>query len=107
MTFKVSVVIDTPDERLKPGMTASVKILTKSIPNALVVPSAAVTEEGGVSTVHVVTDEKTMATEEREVTVADRTTREFAIADGLEEGETVLIDSGTNLGSSSSSSGSK
>ena len=107
VTFKVSVVIDTPDERLKPGMTASVKILTKSIPNALVVPSAAVTEEGGVSTVHVVTDEKTMATEEREVTVADRTTREFAIADGLEEGETVLIDSGTNLGSSSSSSGSK
>ena len=103
VTFKVTVTVDSPDERLKPGMTASVKILTKDVPNCLVIPASAVTEEDGATSVLVVTDEEKMATEPRAVVVSDSTNREVAIASGLEEGEVVVADSASPADESSSS----
>jgi len=106
VTFKVSITVDTPDERLKPGMSASINIITKEVPDVLVVPAAAVTEENGAAYVTVVSDEKATGGETREVTIADRTTREVAIASGLEEGELVLVGVAAGAGPSASGSSS-
>jgi HlyD family secretion protein len=42
--FKVKVAIDNPDERLRPGMTSQVSIVTSTAPNALTVPIQSVVE---------------------------------------------------------------
>jgi HlyD family secretion protein len=42
--FKVKVAIDDADERLRPGMTSQVSIVTNSAPNAVAVPIQAVVE---------------------------------------------------------------
>lgn len=42
--FKVKVAIDNPDERLKPGMTSQVSIITSTSTNAIAVPIQSVVE---------------------------------------------------------------
>ena len=42
--FKVKVAIDNPDDRLRPGMTSQVSIVTSTAPNALAVPIQSVVE---------------------------------------------------------------
>jgi len=42
--FKVKVAFDNPDDRLRPGMTSEVSIVTSSAPNALAVPIQSVVE---------------------------------------------------------------
>lgn len=42
--FKVKVAIEDPDDRLRPGMTSQVSIVTNSAPNAVVVPIQSVVE---------------------------------------------------------------
>ena len=42
--FKVKAAIDNPDERLRPGMTSEVSIVTSSAPNAVAVPIQSVVE---------------------------------------------------------------
>jgi HlyD family secretion protein len=42
--FKVKVAIDDPDDRLRPGMTSSVSIVTSSAPDTLAVPIQSVVE---------------------------------------------------------------
>ncbi|HUP48847.1 MAG TPA: efflux RND transporter periplasmic adaptor subunit [Thermoanaerobaculia bacterium] len=42
--FKVKVAIDDPDDRLRPGMTSQVSIITSTLPDAVVVPIQAVVE---------------------------------------------------------------
>lgn len=41
VTYNTVITVDNPDRKLKPGMTANVKILTAQRENALMVPSAA------------------------------------------------------------------
>ncbi|MDO4399918.1 MAG: efflux RND transporter periplasmic adaptor subunit [Coriobacteriia bacterium] len=92
VTFKVDLLIDKPDPRLKLGMTANVEIFTQDIKNALVVPASAITEDAdGNMTVEVVTDEETFATETRKVKVSAQSTSEAVIKKGLKEGEVVLL----------------
>ena len=91
VTFKVEVVIDKPDQRVKPGMTASVTILTQEVADALVVPSMAVTEDGTGSYVYVVTDPETFEAERRDVTVGAKSISEAVIESGLSEGDLVLL----------------
>lgn len=104
VTFKATVVIRQPDPRLKPGMSASVRIVTNEVTDALVIPSSAVIDDRTSAYVLVVTDANTQETEMREVVVGSRTTSEVAIESGLEEGDIVVIDSLAGGGSSSSSS---
>jgi HlyD family secretion protein len=42
--FKVKVAIDDPDDRLRPGMTSQVSIVTSSAPNSVAVPIQSVVE---------------------------------------------------------------
>lgn len=89
-SFTVELVIDKPDGRLKPGMTTTVTILTQDVPNALVVPSMAIVEDGGKTYVSYVLDEETLQTELRAVTVGERNASEAVIEEGLSEGDPIL-----------------
>lgn len=106
VTYKVSTVLNDVDPRLKPGMTANVSIVTNEIPNAIVVPSTAVTEDENGTTVQVVTDEKTLAAETRQITIGERSGAQVVVTSGLSEGDIVLINTTPADGSSTSSSSS-
>ena len=92
VSFNVDLVINKPDSRLKPGMTTSVEILTQDVPNALVIPVSALTEdEDGKTAVEVVVDEETMETELRRVKVGPQSASDAVIKKGLEEGDLVVV----------------
>lgn len=48
-TFAVDILIDAPDARLKPGMTAEVSLTTQQIDNVVMVPTTALLTDDGVS----------------------------------------------------------
>ena len=81
---------DLPTEAgLKPGMTADVKILVNTLPDALSVPVSAVTEYEGQRVVYVVRGKSL----ERKVIEAGEANEAFLhILGGLDEGETVALD---------------
>ncbi len=91
VTFKVDLLIPQPDSRLRAGMSANIKVVTVSVPGALVIPTQAVTEDSGVFTVEVVTDEESMETESRRVLLGERSATEVVVEGGLNEGETILL----------------
>ncbi|WP_102337379.1 efflux RND transporter periplasmic adaptor subunit [Collinsella provencensis] len=69
-TFAVDILIDAPDARLKPGMTADVSIITESYDNVVMVPlSALLSDDGETHYVNVMTDPETEEMERVEVTV--------------------------------------
>ncbi|WP_088259116.1 efflux RND transporter periplasmic adaptor subunit [Fimbriiglobus ruber] len=74
---------------LRPGMTADVKILIKTIKDALTVPVQAVTESGGKNICYVMTGG---GIERRVVKVGDGNDQLVQILDGLAEGDKVTLD---------------
>lgn len=95
VTFHVGLVIPHPSDKLRPGMTANVKINTVDVPNALVVPASAIVEGEEGATVEVVVDEETMETETRPVKVGARNSMQAVIEDGVKEGEVILLGGGS------------
>ena len=89
-TFTVDLDIDQVDERLKPGMTASVRIITHDEQDVIVVPTAALQEDGDAAYVKVAVGDDPTETEMREVKVGTRSTTQAVIESGLEEGETIV-----------------
>jgi RND family efflux transporter MFP subunit len=77
------------DAGLRPGMTAEVKILVKTIHEALTVPVQAVTESDGKYVCYVVTPK---GVERREVTIGEGNEQLVQVLDGLGEGEAVALD---------------
>jgi HlyD family secretion protein len=75
-------------ERLLPGMTAEVEIVTGQKPKALVVPHEAVTVERGHDVCYVAKDE---GLERREITVGEVTEDLLEVTRGLQEGEEVVL----------------
>jgi RND family efflux transporter MFP subunit len=74
---------------LKPGFSAAVSISVNRLPNVLAVPLQAVTQRGDkyfayVSTAHGV--------ERREITVGENNERFVEVREGLDEGESVVLD---------------
>jgi HlyD family secretion protein len=92
--YKTDVSIDDlPKEAgLRPGMTAEVKILIKTVKDALMVPVQAVTESGAKQVCYVVTP---AGVEQREVKIGDSNQLYVQITEGLEEGERVALDART------------
>ncbi|HVK16672.1 MAG TPA: efflux RND transporter periplasmic adaptor subunit, partial [Fimbriiglobus sp.] len=81
---------DLPKEAgLRPGMTAEVKILIKTVPDALTVPVSAVTESGGKHVCYVKTGR---GLERREVKVGEGNEQNIQILEGLQDGEEVALD---------------
>ncbi|VTR93135.1 rnd family efflux transporter mfp subunit : RND family efflux transporter, MFP subunit OS=Singulisphaera acidiphila (strain ATCC BAA-1392 / DSM 18658 / VKM B-2454 / MOB10) GN=Sinac_5744 PE=4 SV=1: HlyD_2 [Gemmata massiliana] len=83
-------IADLPtDSGLRPGMSAEVKILAKTIPGALTVPVQSVTESGGRHVCYVVTGADI---ERREVTIGDGSDQLVQVLEGLSAGERVALD---------------
>jgi HlyD family secretion protein len=81
---------DLPKEAgLRPGMTAEVKILIKTIPDALTVPVSAVTESDGKHICYVKTGR---GLERREVKIGEGNEQNIQILEGLQDGEEVALD---------------
>ncbi len=78
-----------PNAGLRPGMSADVKILLKTVPDALTVPVQAVTE---FDSKHVVYVETALGVERREVKVGENNETLVQILEGLAEGERVALD---------------
>ena len=96
VTYAVDLVIPTPDQRLKPGMTANVSIVTTSIDNALVVPTAAVNDLGdGTGMLLVEDDAETHSAHTVTVNVLATNGSEMAVepAEGstLSDGDAVIV----------------
>lgn len=69
-TFAVDILIDAPDARLKPGMTAEVSLTTQKLQNVIMVPmTALLTDDGENYYVNVETDPDTHATKRLDVDV--------------------------------------
>lgn len=86
--FGVTVEVDGRDERLRPGMTATVEIAVERRERALFVPVSAVFERGGRRVVYV---SNLTGLEEREV-VLGSVNRDFAVIErGLARGERVAL----------------
>jgi HlyD family secretion protein len=77
------------DAGLRPGMTAEVKILIKTIEDALTVPVQAVTEVDGKQVAYVVAGGQI---ERHEVKVGDANEQLIQVLDGLSEGAAVALD---------------
>ncbi|WP_082839977.1 efflux RND transporter periplasmic adaptor subunit [Gemmata sp. SH-PL17] len=83
-------IADLPtDSGLRPGMSAEVKILAKTILGALTVPVQSVTESGGRHVCYVVTGADI---ERREVTIGDGSDQLVQVLEGLSVGERVALD---------------
>lgn len=102
VTYAVDLVIPNPDTRLKPGMTATVKIVTQNVPNTLIVPVAAIVGEGDDAYVSVVEGEDGTEITQKHVEVVDKNATDAAVRGDLKEGDSVLLETG-DLGSSSGS----
>ncbi len=97
VTYAVTIRIDKPGTKVKPGMTANVNIKTQDAPDVLVIPVMALEEVGGHSYVYVVVDQETYATEQREVTLGARSTTDVVVTSGLSEGDVILLSAGEAL----------
>jgi len=86
-TIPVTVEIQNPDARLKPGMNATCNFIVDRKENVLVVPTEAVKDEDGHYTVTVIKDGKQI---ERSVEVGLAGDNYTEIVAGLKEGEEVV-----------------
>ncbi len=69
-TFAVDIMIDAPDARLKPGMTAEVPLITQKLENVVMVPiTALLTDDGQNYYVNLESDPETHAMERLDVRV--------------------------------------
>ncbi|MCC7264785.1 MAG: efflux RND transporter periplasmic adaptor subunit [Candidatus Latescibacteria bacterium] len=86
--FEMLVDIEGQDERLKPGMSASVEIVVKTVPDALAVPLEALQVEEGRTLVYRLRGKTPKPVE---VKVGERNAVAAIIDSGLEEGAVVAL----------------
>lgn len=79
-TFNVDILIEAPDARLKPGMTAEVSVVTEQLDNVVMVPTMALmTEDGEHYYVNVATDDEGKQTRRVKVTVVTQSDNEAVV----------------------------
>ena len=88
-SFDVSVALDEFDSRLRPGMTATIRIATETLKDMLIVPPQAIFSVGGTDVVYVI---GRGAPERRAVKIERRNADRVAIRAGLEPGEKVALE---------------
>lgn len=86
----VEAVVPNPERLLRPGLFATARIETGQMQDVAIVPASAVMTEAGVDRVFVVRDG---VIEERVVGVAERSSEEVVIAEGVRAGEVVATES--------------
>lgn len=79
-TFNVDILIEAPDARLKPGMTAEVSVVTEQLDDVVMVPTMALmTEDGKHYYVNVATDDEGKQTRRVKVTVVTQNDDEAVV----------------------------
>jgi RND family efflux transporter MFP subunit len=86
--FDVNIEFDKEDERIRPGMSATIRVAVDRLEGALLVPTRAVIQTDGQPIVYVATSG---GFEARPVTIARRSQEQVAIASGLKAGERVAL----------------
>lgn len=90
-TIRIVSYFPNPDALLRPGQFAKVKVLVKTLENAVLVPQRAVLEiQGTFYQIAVINSDNKV--EFRSVHVGPRFGTEWVIADGLQAGETVVVE---------------
>ena len=80
VNFDVDILIDAPDKRLKPGMTAEVSIITEQLDNVVMVPTLALmTGDGDTHYVNLATDETGTKTRRVEVSIVTQNDDEAVV----------------------------
>ena len=80
VTFNVDILIEAPDSRLKPGMTAEVSVVTEQLDDVVMVPTMALmTEDGENYYVNVATDDEGKETSRVKVTVVTQNDNEAVV----------------------------
>lgn len=80
VTFNVDILIEAPDARLKPGMTAEVSVVTEQLDDVVMVPTMALmTEDGENYYVNVATDDEGKQTRRVKVTVVTQNDNEAVV----------------------------
>jgi multidrug efflux pump subunit AcrA (membrane-fusion protein) len=90
----VTIELGPTDVELKGGLTATADIVVAKRENILLVPSNAITREHGDYWVEIVTNEETMETERRSITIGEKNESYTEVLSGLTEGQKVLVNSG-------------
>lgn len=126
VTFNVDILIEAPDSRLKPGMTAEVSVVTEQLDDVVMVPTMAlVTEDGEHYYVNVATDDKGKETRRVKVTVVTQNDNEAVVGKTqvkrddqgneinagvpttkLRDGNTLVMDTGAGMTADGGDSGS-
>ena len=105
--YAVRLIIPAPDPKLKPGMTASVKITMQSIDNALMVPLAAIVDEGKESSaVMLETNAETHEFKRVRVTVKAKNNTKAVVEGDVSKGDVIMLDGASaadNTGDAASS----
>lgn len=80
VNFDVDILIDAPDKRLKPGMTAEVSIITEQLDNVVMVPTLALmTGDDDTHYVNLATDETGSETRRVKVTIVTQNDDEAVV----------------------------
>lgn len=80
VTFNVDILIEAPDARLKPGMTAEVSVVTERLDDVVMVPTMALmTEDGEHYYVNLATDDEGKETRRVKVTVVTQNDNEAVV----------------------------
>lgn len=80
VTFNVDILIEAPDSRLKPGMTAEVSVVTEQLDDVVMVPTMALmTEDGEHYYVNVATDGEGKETRRVKVAVVTQNDNEAVV----------------------------
>lgn len=115
VTFNVDILIEAPDARLKPGMTAEVSVVTEKLDDVVMVPTMALmTEDGEHYYVNLATDSEGKKTRRVKVTVVTQNDNEAVVGKTqvkrddqgneinpdvpvtkLRDGDTIVTDTGT------------
>jgi HlyD family secretion protein len=87
-SYKVELVFDQNDERIKSGMTGDVEIMTEIVNPAFWIPARAIIDQGGASYVKVKAGE---ASELRKIQVGERRPEDIEVLGGLLVGDQIIL----------------
>jgi HlyD family secretion protein len=97
VSYDIKIAFDIQDERIKPGMSVSVNIITDSKTDVLLIPVNAIKTTGSTSYVEIMVDGQL----QRQIVTTGLNNDTSIEVEGLEEGAEIV--SGTTSGSSSNS----
>lgn len=117
VTFNVDILIEAPDSRLKPGMTAEVSVVTKQLDDVVMVPTMALmTEDGEHYYVNLATDDEGKEARRVKVTIVTQNDNDAVVGKTqvkrdeqgneinpdvpvtkLRDGDTIVMDTGAGM----------